>query len=110
MESVPYGIRQNVSILESVLLREELAFQHGGFVSRQIRVLFLLELFKENEMNHTSRPCKTQVLLRLTVLLLIASNAFGQSGRGVITGEVKDATGAIVQGADVVIVNKANGK
>src|SRR5438093_4724734 len=109
MESVPYRIRQNVSILESVLLLEDLAFPYAGFVSRQIRVLFLTRVLKENEMNHTSKLCRPQVLLLLTLLLLVASNAFGQSARGVITGEVKDSSGAIVPGAEEVIVNKANG-
>src|SRR5439155_20276180 len=92
-----------------VLLLEDLAFPYAGFVSRQIRVLFLTRVLKENEMNHTSKLCRPQVLLLLTVLVLFALSAFGQSGRGVITGEVKDTSGAIVPGAEVVIVNKATG-
>jgi hypothetical protein len=55
------------------------------------------------------RLCWTQVLLVLTILLIGVSGVFAQSGRGTITGEIKDATGAIVPGAEVVVLNKATG-
>jgi len=61
-------------------------------------------------MNIASRFRLAWVLLLSAVLLALVSTAFGQSGRGVITGEVKDASGAVVPGAEVVIVNKANGE
>ena len=51
-----------------------------------------------------------QLLFCLLALVLFASSAFGQSGRGTITGVVTDATGAVVPHAEIVIVNKATGE
>jgi len=45
----------------------------------------------------------------LVVLLLLGLNAFGQGGDGVLTGVVRDSTGAIVPNAEVVITNTRNG-
>lgn len=43
------------------------------------------------------------------LLLFAGSAAFGQAGRGSISGTVTDSSGAVVAGAQVVVVNQATG-
>ena len=52
---------------------------------------------------------KSATFLLIVALAVAVGPLFAQSGRGTLTGVVKDATGALVPGADVVIVNKDNG-
>src|SRR4051794_26160403 len=52
----------------------------------------------------------SHVSIALLSLLLFASGARGQSGRGTVTGEVKDVSGSVVPGAEVVMTNKATGE
>ncbi len=49
------------------------------------------------------------ILAGLAVTLLCLSPAMSQSGRGTLTGTVKDASGGVVPGADVVITNTETG-
>jgi hypothetical protein len=42
-------------------------------------------------------------------LLLVAASAFAQAGRGGISGTITDPSGAVVQGAEVALLNKATG-
>src|SRR6266566_3702466 len=49
------------------------------------------------------------VALLITWSLCSADSATAQSGRGVVTGIVKDASGAIVPGADIQIVERTTG-
>ena len=49
------------------------------------------------------------ILLMLVLAASVEPLLLAQSGRGTLTGVVKDATGALVPGADVVITNKDNG-
>jgi hypothetical protein len=51
----------------------------------------------------------TRVLLLGILILAIGLPAFAQSGRGTMTGIVKDPSGAIVPGADITITEKATG-
>ena len=43
------------------------------------------------------------------ILLIGVTAAFGQAGRGTITGTVTDPGGALISGAHVVLLNKATG-
>src|SRR5207249_1537217 len=61
-------------------------------------------------------PRKAVMSTRLNRTLLLAAllaagcmAAVAQSGRGVITGIVRDSSGAIVPGAEITIVEKATG-
>lgn len=47
----------------------------------------------------------------LTGLLVVATtmSAFGQAGRGTISGTITDSSGAIISGAEVALANKATG-
>ena len=49
------------------------------------------------------------VLVGIMLTLLFAASAVAQSGRGALTGAVKDPTGAIVPGANVVATNMESG-
>src|SRR5262249_52253553 len=62
-----------------------------------------------NLMNAKSRRLALPLLLSVLAVVTLTWNAFGQGERGAITGVVKDSTGAVVPGAEVVAVNKANG-
>ena len=52
---------------------------------------------------------KTTSILLILALAVAVQPLLAQSGRGTLTGVVKDATGALVPGAEVTIINKANG-
>ncbi|MES1257673.1 MAG: carboxypeptidase-like regulatory domain-containing protein, partial [Acidobacteriota bacterium] len=45
--------------------------------------------------------------VRLLTLAALALSAFAQSERGIITGAVRDTSGAVVPGASIKIVNTA---
>ena len=47
------------------------------------------------------------VLATLSIILLITCSAFGQAGSGRIAGSVKDATGAVIPGSTVTLLNTA---
>ncbi len=51
----------------------------------------------------------SQVTTIVTCLIVFSTLSLGQGTRGTITGVVKDATGAVVPGADIVIVEKGSG-
>ena len=48
----------------------------------------------------------SQVTTIVICLLMFSTLTLGQGTRGTITGVVKDATGAVVPGADIVIVRE----
>ncbi|MEW5979519.1 MAG: TonB-dependent receptor [Acidobacteriota bacterium] len=50
------------------------------------------------------------IAVGLLISLVLAVSATAQSGRGTVTGLVKDSTGAFVPGADVTLLNKGNGE
>jgi len=52
---------------------------------------------------------KTTSILLILTLAVAVQPLLAQSGRGTLTGVVKDATGALVPGAEIAITNKANG-
>ena len=52
---------------------------------------------------------KTTSILLILALAVAVQPLLAQSGRGTITGTVQDSTGALVPGAEVTIINKANG-
>src|SRR5438552_11762579 len=57
-------------------------------------------------------PMSTRLNRSLLLAALLAAGciaAAAQSGRGVITGIVRDSSGAIVPGAEITIVEKATG-
>src|ERR1700679_781012 len=47
--------------------------------------------------------------LMLAITFVLAATAFGQSSQGAMGGTVTDPTGAVVPGAQVVVVNAATG-
>jgi carboxypeptidase family protein/TonB-dependent receptor-like protein len=51
----------------------------------------------------------TRLLTIVLAVLLTQPSSFAQSGRGTITGVVKDSSGALVPKAELVITNKATG-
>ena len=55
------------------------------------------------------RSTPTLILVGLAPPLFCLSPAMSQSGRGTLTGTVKDASGAIVPGAEVLITNMGTG-
>ncbi|MBI4472941.1 MAG: carboxypeptidase regulatory-like domain-containing protein, partial [Acidobacteria bacterium] len=55
------------------------------------------------------RGCIPRILVTLVSLAFLSLPLAAQSGRGTITGVVKDASGAVVPGADILIVEKATG-
>jgi len=57
----------------------------------------------------TKSMMKTTVILLILLLGATKNPLLAQSGRGTLTGVVKDATGALVPGAEVVITNKDTG-
>ena len=63
--------------------------------------------------NLTHNLCKSSVLiLAIATVLGIAlctTNALAQSGAGTIQGTVTDATGAVIPGASIHVVNQASG-
>jgi hypothetical protein len=50
------------------------------------------------------------VISGLLLMLLLATLSFAQSGRGTVSGAVKDSSGALVPGAKVTITNTATGQ
>src|SRR5207249_8747463 len=88
-------------------LRGQFCFE---FLDRSIRKVSIHSATKESYMIDRLRLRLRPVLSCLFAFLLVVSSAFGQSARGTITGVVKDATGAVVPHAEVVIVNKATGE
>lgn len=56
-----------------------------------------------------SRPLLARLPLVLALLLCCCGTLFAQAGRGRISGQVADATGAIIPGAKVVAQNRATG-
>src|SRR5262245_38275486 len=52
---------------------------------------------------------KTASILLILALVVSVGPLLAQSARGTITGVVKDATGALVPGAEITVVNKATG-
>lgn len=53
---------------------------------------------------------KSKLLLVVTLVLCLTGFAWGQSSAGTIQGTVTDATGAVIQGASVVITNQSTGR
>src|SRR6266700_7686308 len=49
-------------------------------------------------------------LARPAVLLFLCSAAFAQTGGGTVQGTIKDATGAVIPGAQVTILNVATSR
>ena len=60
-------------------------------------------------MESAFRNTWTRLLLVFAVLALSAG-AFAQGGAGELTGQVTDATGAVVSGAEVKLSNSATGE
>ena len=52
---------------------------------------------------------KIRLLLSACLLAAAAAAAWGQAGLGEISGTVRDASGAVVPGADVVVANESKG-
>lgn len=63
------------------------------------------------DLTHTLRKSKASILAMVVTLgiVLCATNALAQSGAGSIQGTVRDATGAVVPGASVHVVNQTTG-
>ena len=61
------------------------------------------------------RRCSAQTIWRLAVGLLVAFglaagvHSFAQSGRGTLTGSVKDTNGAVLQGATLTLTGTNTG-
>lgn len=53
---------------------------------------------------------KPSTFTLVLAVLLLAGNVFGQGGTGELTGRVSDPTGAVVAGAQIVLVNAATGE
>jgi hypothetical protein len=51
----------------------------------------------------------SQVTAIVIALLMFSTLSLGQGTRGTITGTVNDATGAVVPGAEITILEKATG-
>ena len=62
-----------------------------------------------NSAERRQRNLRTLALAAVCALLLVACPSFAQVSGGSITGTVTDATGAVVPGATVTIVNRSTG-
>ena len=60
-------------------------------------------------MRRSVRGSVSQQCFCALIFILLASSAFGQAGRGSISGLVTDPTAAVVPGAQVILLNSANG-
>jgi len=58
---------------------------------------------------HFAPPRNSRAIAILLILLACGALLLAQSERGAITGEVHDASGAVIQGARVVVTNSATG-
>src|SRR5580704_2750120 len=56
------------------------------------------------------RHLRQMISVTFSVALLFSTVGFGQGVRGTITGQVKDASGAVVPGASVKLINVATGQ
>ena len=71
--------------------------------------VILQDVFHNPEITSSRRECPAlRVLALLFVGLLISFSALGQSSTG-ITGRIVDASGAVVVGAKVTVVNTGTG-
>ena len=60
-------------------------------------------------MRSTASRLKICAVLGVVLLTFAADRAYGQAGTATLTGEVKDAQGAVLPGATITVTNTATG-